>query len=85
MSPPNNRLSPWWFILGVPLAMIPIGFGLVVLAGYLTSFGWSEGPAIIVVGLIGVVGAYMPYAGALIFVLGLVLWLRAFLLQRRPT
>jgi lysylphosphatidylglycerol synthetase-like protein (DUF2156 family) len=86
MSPPD--LAPKWWVTpvitsSIALAMIPLGLILVMLAGYLASHGWNEGLALAMVAIVGIFGAYMPYAGVAMFVLLLLLWVWVFFLQRQ--
>jgi len=62
--------------------MIPIGFSLVILAGYLASRGLDEGPWLMLIVVAGTAGAYLPFAGASLFVLALIFWFRVFYLER---
>lgn len=85
MSPPNRRLtSPPWLLplltLGGSAALIPLSVVLVVTATHLgVQFGEV---ALVPIAILGIVAAYLPYVGALLFVLFALFWAQVFYLER---
>jgi hypothetical protein len=66
--------------LGGSAALIPLSFVLVVAATHLgVQFGEM---ALVPVAILGIVAAYLPYVGALLFVLLAIFWIRVFYLER---
>jgi hypothetical protein len=64
--------------MGLALAMIPLGVALVALAGFVGTQVWPNGLGFALAALLGILGAYMPLAGVLLFVLLGLFWLPLF-------